>query len=80
MSEELIGIDNDKDGSGMRGEDIYNGKKEELMLASFSELYSKLDIISVDASDTFLVYLTLSTDYYLLLLTTALMKLYMILS
>ena len=80
MSEELIGIDNDKDGSGMRGEDIYNGKKEELMLASFSELYSKLNIISVDASNTFLVCLTLSTDYYLLLLTTALMKLYMILS
>ena len=34
----------------MEGEKVYNGKGEELVLASFSELYPELNTISVDAS------------------------------
>jgi len=44
-------------------EEIYNGKKEELVLALLSELYPELNAISVGTSGTFLVYLTPFTDY-----------------
>jgi len=59
----LIGVDDDKSSSGIGEEDIYNGKKEEPMLALLSELYFKLNIISINISSTLLVCLTLSTDH-----------------
>ena len=34
----------------MKSKDIYNGKKEELVLALFSNLYSELKTISISAS------------------------------
>jgi len=46
---------------------MYNGKKEELVLSLLSELCPELDAISVDASNTLLVCLIPSTNYYLLL-------------
>ena len=53
----------------MEEEYIYKNKEKELVLVSLSELYSKLDTISIDTSNTFLSVsycpLTiLTTDYY----------------
>jgi len=47
----------------MREEDIYKDKKEDLVLASLSKSYSKLNTILVGASSTLLNYLILSTNY-----------------
>jgi len=46
----------DDDDSGDKG-------RVELVLILLSDLYSELNSILVEASSTFLVYLTLSTDY-----------------
>ena len=45
----------------MGNKDVYNGKGKKLVLASLSNLYSKLEVIPISASRFF--YLTL---YYLL--------------
>jgi len=55
--------------SGMEGEDVYNSKREESVLASLSELYSKLDAISIGVSglSSYLIshhLLTISTTNY----------------
>ena len=54
----------------IRGNKVYKDKEERPVLALLSELYSKLNIILVDANSTLLVCLILSTNYlcYLLLL------------
>ena len=54
-----------KDGS-MEGKDVYDSKREEPVLASLSELYSKLDAISVGVSrpSSYL------TSHYLLTIST----------
>lgn len=57
----------------MRREEVYNGKGKEPVLVLLLELYSKLDIVLVDASE----YSSCSTLHYLL--TTVLIELYMIL-
>jgi len=59
----LIGDDDNNDSGSMGKEEIYNSRKEELVLASLSELYSELNAISVDTSSTFLVCFTPFTDY-----------------
>jgi len=59
----LINVGNDEGGGSMGGENVYNSKREKLVLALLSESYSELDVISVDTSSTLLVYLTLFTDY-----------------
>jgi len=59
----LIGDDDNNNGGGMGKEKIYNSRKEELVLASLSELYSELNAISVDTSSTFLVCFTPFTNY-----------------
>ena len=64
----------------MGGDELYKDKKEKPVLASLSDLYSNTNAISVRASGTLLVYLTLFTDYLsTFLLTTALIELYTIL-
>jgi len=47
----------------MGGENVYNGKEEELVLVSLSESYSELDTILVSTTSTLLAHLLLSTDY-----------------
>jgi len=47
---------------GVEDEEIYKDRIE-LVLVSFSDSYSELDLISVDASSTLLDYLILFTDY-----------------
>ena len=59
----MIGDDDNNNGGSMGKEEIYNSRKEELVLASLSELYSELNVISVDTSNTFLVYFTPFTNY-----------------
>ena len=55
---------------GIEGKDVYNSKREKLVLALLLKPYSKLDTISVGASSILLVCLILFTNYlyYLLLL------------
>jgi len=43
-----IGEDKNDNGSIVRKYDIYNGKGEKLVLASLSDLYLELEVISVD--------------------------------
>jgi len=43
-------IGEDDDGSGMERDDIYLGSREEVVLISLSDSYSKLNVISVGAS------------------------------
>ena len=59
----MTGDDNNNNGGSMRKKEIYNSRKEELVLASISELYSELNTISVDTSSTFLVCFTPFTNY-----------------
>ena len=59
----MIGNDDDDIGDEIRSDNIYKGRRKELVLASFSESYSELDVISVGTSSTLLVYLTSSTNY-----------------
>ena len=42
---------------------VFNGKGEKLVLASLSESYSELDVISIGTSSVLLIYLILFTDY-----------------
>ena len=55
---------------GVGGEEVYNGKGEKPMLASLSDLYSKLETISISASGlssstSHYLLTTYTTDYYL---------------
>ena len=59
----MINVGDDESSGGIGEKDIYNSKREKLVLASLSESYSELDAISIDTSSTLLVYLTLFTDY-----------------
>ena len=61
---------------GVGGDDIYIDNEEKVVLASLSNSYSELDVISVDASGLF----SCPTLYYLLtIFFTSLRKEYMIL-
>jgi len=59
----LINVGNNEGGSSIGEEEVYNSKREKLVLALLSESYSELNAISVDTSSTLLVYLILFTDY-----------------
>ena len=59
----MINVGNNEGGSSIGEKDVYNSKREKLVLALLSESYSELNAISVDTSSTLLVYLTLFTDY-----------------
>ena len=63
----MVDSKSDGDDNGMRDSGVGNGdwweEKLDLALNLLSNLYSKLDIILVGASDTLLIYLTLFTDY-----------------
>ena len=52
-------MDRRESSNSIKKEDIYNSKKEVLVLASLSDLYSELEAISVRPSSK-------STSYYLL--------------
>ena len=49
--------------SGIEEENIYKNKGKELVLALLSDLYSKLDAISINTSSTFFICFILSADY-----------------
>ena len=55
----------------MRGNDIYKGNREEVVLSLLSDLYLELDIISVSASElsscpiSHCLLITYSINYYL---------------
>ena len=59
----MISDDDDDIGDEIRSDNIYKDRRKELVLASFSESYSELDVISVGISSTLLVHLTSSTNY-----------------
>ena len=59
----MIGDGNNESNDNIREEDVYKDKREKLVLASLSELYSKLNTILVGTNSTLLVCFTLSTDY-----------------
>ena len=68
---EIRNSDNDNSGDIGR-EDIYKDNREELMLASLSDSYSELEVISVSVSGPFLI--LPYTVYWLLLLPTIALK------
>ena len=45
-----IGEDSNNSSSGIEGDDIYNSSREKLVLASLLDLYSELEVISIDIS------------------------------
>jgi len=58
----LIGVSEDEIEGSVDDDEVYKSRAE-LVLISFSDSYSKLNSILVGVSSTFLIHLTLSTNY-----------------
>jgi len=63
MDNKSIRDNNNEIGSKIEGDKVYNSKEKKLVLAKLSKSYSELIVISVGASSTLLVHLTLFTNY-----------------
>jgi len=58
-----IGDSEDDDGSGVRRDKVYKDNSEELILASLSDLYSKLEAISISRPSSYPTLYCLLTTY-----------------
>jgi len=51
-------MDKEESGGSIEREDVYSGKRKELVLVSLSDSYSELEVISISVSRLFSCYIS----------------------